>query len=119
MDVQIRGRAERFADLLPGAFFCALRANSLFGLCVTTLKAELSPVAAMSGSPPYGAIISTGEDYYIRASAGLGHAVKFNLSTGMIAELPTPTTSIIFPNWQIGHTENHKFEPVFTFPEYL
>jgi hypothetical protein len=84
-----------------------------------TLKAELSPVAAMSGSPPYGAIISTGEDYYIRASAGLGHAVKFNLSTGMIAELPTPTTSIIFPNWQIGHTKNHKFEPVFTFPEYL
>jgi hypothetical protein len=35
MDVQIRGRAARFADLLPGTFFCALRAEKIFGLCIS------------------------------------------------------------------------------------
>jgi hypothetical protein len=153
MDVQINGRTARFADLRPGAFFCALRAESLFGICVTdgtikgallfseaprqsgipwlvdrglpndaivmfpsaVMKADLSSVSATGGSPPFGAVISSGEDYLIRASAGLGDAVTFNLSTGMIVEISTQATSIVFPNWQIGHCENHKFEPLFSF----
>jgi hypothetical protein len=154
MDVQIRGCAARFADLQPGSFFCALRAEPLFGLCVSdgatkgalvfsvapnqngipwladrglpsdvlvkfpaaVLKAQLSSVAAASGSPPYGAIISNGEDYLIRASSGLGYTATFNVSTGMLAEPSNHSASIVFQQWQIGHYEHHEFEPLFTFP---
>jgi hypothetical protein len=35
MEVEIRGRATRFADLTPGTFFCALRTAKIFGLCIT------------------------------------------------------------------------------------
>jgi hypothetical protein len=35
MDVQVRGRAARFADLLPGTFFCALRIERIYGICIT------------------------------------------------------------------------------------
>ncbi len=155
MDVQIKSRAARFADVRPGTFFCALRAKPLFGICVSdgekkgalmfsdapnqhgipwladrgfpsdaivmfpsaVMKADLSSVAAMSGTPPYGVIISSGEDCFVRASAGFANpSVTFNVSTGMMANLPAQTASIIFPRWKIGHYENHEFEPLFTFP---
>jgi hypothetical protein len=34
MEVEIPGRATRFADLTAGTFFCALRREQIFGLCI-------------------------------------------------------------------------------------
>jgi hypothetical protein len=57
MDVQIRGRASRFADLLPGTFFCALRTERMFGLCITdgarTGALVFSPAPAHQSGVPW------------------------------------------------------------------
>jgi hypothetical protein len=81
-----------------------------------TLRANPASVAPVAGSFPFGAVISSGQEYYIKASAGLGHTAIFNLSSGMYEELSDNATSVIYPVWQIGHVASNVFEPIFHFP---
>jgi hypothetical protein len=81
-----------------------------------TLRANPASAAPVAGSLPFGAVISSGDKHYIKASAGIGYTATFNLSSGLYEELSNKTTSVIYPVWQVGHVASNVFEPIFNFP---
>jgi hypothetical protein len=155
MEVEIRGRAIRFADLTAGTFFCALRKERIFGLCIAegtragailfstappqhqsgvpwvapgglpnddlvafptaVMRADPRSVLAVAGPIPFGAIVNSGEKYYMRASNGVGNFVTCDLVSGSLEGIPGATALNLYSRWQVGHVEGDQFEIIFEF----
>jgi hypothetical protein len=84
------------------------------------IKADLSAATERSGGTPYGAILGTQKCFYIRAAAGIGYSMLFDLATGIAA--PTSGNEnpmIVYNEWRVGHNEGDIFKSIFDFPSDL
>ncbi|HEY8335303.1 MAG TPA: hypothetical protein VIQ05_16035 [Tardiphaga sp.] len=81
------------------------------------IHAEASAISEPTNGIPYGAILSTSKGFYIRAGAGIGYSMIFNLDTGQpetISDSDKPM--LVYERWSIGHRVGNEIEPIFDYP---
>jgi hypothetical protein len=79
------------------------------------LRASLIFPSQVKGAPPFGAIINFKNNFYMRASDGIGGHSTCNVATGSLEGIPRGVLNL-YPEWQVGYMDDHGFEPIFTFP---
>lgn len=81
------------------------------------IRPEHGSMAAFDGDIPIGALICDAAGSYIRASAGIGSTLTFDVGSGLRVNLQGHEGSpVVYPHWSVGTVIDGEFEAIFRFP---
>lgn len=81
------------------------------------IRPEHGSMAAFHGAIPIGALICDAAGNYIKASAGIGNTLTFDVGSGARVNLQEHDgTPVVYSRWSVGTVVDGEFEPVFRFP---
>jgi hypothetical protein len=84
-----------------------------------TIRADWKVVGSKDGVT-FGAIISCGGKFFIRAADGIANFATFDLSSGIYDPdgIAAGNAVLVYPSWQLGHYYQHgEFVSLFSFPD--
>jgi hypothetical protein len=104
---------ERSGGSIPWLAIGGLPQDSVVSFGAATLRANVADITTDTNQ--YGNLISAGSAFYMPAAEGFGNFRTFNVSTGLLEQMPRGTAAIAYARWSVGLMVDATFEAIFSF----